>query len=354
MYFNRNNALLILLLSASFVFDSSAQTGGRHVYEFLSLPVSSRVSGLGEKLISVADQDVNLAGANPAVLNELMHQQLSVNHRFFFSGIQHGNFAYANKLPFKDMMIHGGIQYIRYGEFIAADFFGNREGTFTANETALNIGVSKLVNERIRVGLNTKLIQSRFESYQSFGLGFDLGVMYSNPEKKSTAGLVFKNIGLQFNNYADERESIPFDIQLGYSKRLAHLPFRYSITAHQLHRWNLIYDDPDGEQNSINFGDEDTESRFSVITDNIFRHLIFSGEFLLGKSENIQLRFAYNHLRRKELAVSNYIGNGGFSVGAGIKFGKFKLDYAYSMYHLAGGSSHVGLAWNMDAFMKRF
>lgn len=350
-----NKLLFIIGLTACFVIPrTQAQTGGRHVYEFLSLPVSSRVSGLGEKLVSVADQDINLASSNPASLNLLMHQQFSINHRFFFSGIQHGNIAYANKLPIKDMMIHGGIQYIRYGSFIAADFLGNREGTFTANETALNMGVSRIMNERVRLGLNLKMIQSRFESYQSFGFGLDLGAFYVNAEKKSAIGLVFKNIGGQLSTYSHERESIPFDIQLGYSKRLEHLPFRYSITAHQLHRWNLIYDDPDAEQNTINFGTEDSQSHFSTITDNVFRHLVFSGEFLLGKAENIQLRFAYNHLRRKELAVSNYIGNGGFSVGAGIKFGKFKLDYAYSMYHLAGGSSHIGLTWNMDTFINRF
>lgn len=351
---NPNKILFFLFFLALWSQGVHSQTGGRSVYEFLQLPVSSRVSALGEKLISVSDQDVNLAGANPAVLNPLMHQQLSINHRFYFSGIQHGAFAYANKLPFHSLMMHAGIHYIRYGEFVASDFLGNREGTFSAHETAVNLGLSRNINERIRIGLNMKMIQSRFESYQSFGMGLDLGVLYNNPEKMSSFGLVFKNIGAQLSTFANEREAIPFDIQLGYSKRLEHLPFRYTITGHQLNRWNLIYDDPAGEQNTINFGAADNDSRFSVITDNIFRHLIFSGEFLLGKTENIQLRFAYNHLRRKELAVSNYIGNGGFSVGAGIKFGKFKLDYAYSMYHLSGGSSHVGLSWNMESFIKRF
>jgi len=346
-----NFVFAVLLLFMSNPLD--AQVGGRSVYEFLDLSPSARISALGESHIAVSDLDITLAAKNPAVLSDTMSGRMSFNHRFYFNGINHGYFSYASALPYQNLNFHGGIQYIRYGDFVAADIFGNKNGTFTANETALILGVSKKVMDRLSVGVNTKWIQSRFESYNSLGFAADLGLLYSFPEKQTNLAFVIRNLGTQITAYDASREPLAFDIQMGISQRLKYLPFRFSIVAHNLHRWNILYDDPNEEDNVI-FIDTDQEAgKIGVFTDNLFRHLIFNGEFLIGKSETFSLRFAYNHLRRRELTVSNYISLAGFSFGAGIKFGHFHLDYAYNVYHLAGGSSHIGLSMDVNRLFKK-
>ena len=41
-----------------------------------------------------------------------------------------------------------------------------------------------------------------------------------------------KDFGRQLSSYTDEKENLPFQLQMGVSKELAHLPFRFSIVAH--------------------------------------------------------------------------------------------------------------------------
>ena len=84
--------------------------------------------------------------------------------------------------------------------------------------------------------------------------------------------------------------------------------------------------------------------------DNFFRHFTFSGEFLIGKSEVLALRFGYNHLRKKELSIQNFRTLAGFSFGFGVKISKFRLDYGYAKYHIADGGHHLSISTNLSRF----
>lgn len=122
---------------------------------------------------------------------------------------------------------------------------------------------------------------------------------------------------------------------------------------HHLNRWNMLYDDPNAENNILFNGNETQEkSKFSQWTDNLFRHLTFGGEFLFGKREVLRVRFAYNHQVRKELSVSNYRSLAGFSGGFGITIKQFRLDYGFAKNHLAGGTNQFTLSTNLTRFRK--
>ena len=103
------------------------------------------------------------------------------------------------------------------------------------------------------------------------------------------------------------------------------------MTAHSLTQWDLLYDSPLDEQETTVIGEEPKErSAFNKGVDNFFRHLIFSGEFLLGKEDNFRLRFAYNHQRRKEMSVTSIRSFAGFSAGAGLRIKGFFIDFGLS------------------------
>ena len=340
------------LLVGSFQFAYS-QLGGQNVFQFLNLTQSARTTALGGSLVSVADHDVALAYGNPALLNSEMHSHLTFNHNFHFADISHGFVNYGHHLDSLDISVHLGVNYIGYGDFIRADEFGNQDGTFDARETAITLGASKSYQDRLRFGVNAKVISSSLEAYNAFGLAFDLGLYYVNPEKAFSVGAVIKSAGIQLSTYNGIREDLPLDIQIGFSKRLKHLPFRFSIIAHQLQQWDVRYDDPDQEDPVGLFGEVQESSKFSEGVDNFFRHFIFNGEFLLGKNENMRLRFGYNHLRRKELSVSEFRSLGGFSLGFGLKIKQFRIDYGVGYYHLAGGVNHISLSTNLQEFKKK-
>ena len=330
----------------------SQPIGGRNVYEFLTLSPSARITALGGSLVSVADDDVMLATQNPGTLTSKVHNQMAFNHNIYLAGINSGYAAYGFHADQLDITFHGGLQYMSYGTFDAADEFGQLTGTFKASEYAFSIGAGKQLYEKLSVGANLKFITSQLEDYNSFGMAADLGAYYRDTSGLFTIGFVIKNAGAQFTTYDDEREPIPFDMQIGISKRLRHLPFRFSITYHNLHQWNVLYDDPNAEQSSIFLGEfqEQSENKFGTFVDNFFRHTIFSGEFLLGRKENLRIRVAYNHFQRQELTVENFRSLAGFSMGLGFKINRFRVEYGRAFNHLAGGMNHFSISTSINEF----
>jgi hypothetical protein len=342
--------LPVLLLVAS-PFLSTAQVGGDEVYEFLNLSQSARVTGLGGNLITVVDDDVALAMSNPAVANAEMDKALTFSHNFHLGNIHNGYAAFGWHSDKLETTFHGGMQYVSYGTFNETDIFGDVIGEFKAADYALTIGAGRQVYERLQVGVNLRLINSQYADFDSWGLGVDLAAMYYDTASRFAVTLVARNAGWQLTTYAPEnREAMPFDLQLGVSKRLNHLPFRFSVVYHHLDQWNILYDDPDSEEDLLFFGEEEPAESGNPALDNFFRHFIFNGEFLIGKQENLRLRFGYNHQRNREMKVNNYRSMAGFSLGVGLKISKFRIDFGHSFYHLAGGINHFTLSTNLSAF----
>ncbi len=332
---------------------SFAQIGGLYTYDFLNLSPSARATALSGYTIAIADEDIAQAFANPALINEKMSHHISINHNFHFADISYGNMAYGLNLPGKDISIMVGGSYINYGSFKRADVFGNLNGTFSSSESAFIIGASKQLDERLRMGLNIKYVHSRFDTYGSSGIGADLGVHYFNPQKRSNWAIVLKNIGGQLSSFDLKKEAFPFDLQIGFAKRLAHLPFRFMITAHHLQKWNLR-STLDDRSNNIFIGQASSSiSNFSKTVDNFFRHLAFGGELLIGQNEVVRIRLGYNHLRNKELSVDGIRSLSGFSFGFGIKVKRMQFDYGAGRYHLAGGVNHLSVSFDLDSLFGK-
>ena len=335
-----------LLLSILTYTTGLAQVGGKHVFKFLDLPSSPRVTALGGNMISLSDEDVALTWHNPAVINSQMEGNISFNYNFHLAGIKSGYLGYVDSLKLIKSHVAFGLNFARYGDFPQTDEFGNITGEFNANEYAFQVGINREFLPNVFLGANLKLITSRLESYNSFGMAADLGFFYNQPEKLRSWGFLLRNIGAQFTAYHQgPLERIPFDIQLGLSKKLEHIPFRFSFIAHHLHRWNLLFDIPGSDVDNVIIGFEEPEtSRFGMIVDNLFRHLIFNGEFLLGKNDNLSIRLGYNHQRAKELAVIPYRSLAGFSGGVAFKVKSFQLSYGFGVQHIAGSNNHIGIA----------
>ena len=324
-----------------------AQIGGEHVYEFLNLPQNARATGLGEYFIATADGDLGAAYHNPAALTADADQKIQISYDLFLADISRGSLAYGFTSKKLKSTLHAGLQFIDYGDFKATNTLGIVEGDFKVSEYALTIGGSRDLYERVRLGVNTRIINSQYESYTSMGLTFDAAAFYHDDEKNLALTLVIKNAGFQLSAFQDVRESVPFDIQIGYSRRLEHLPFRFSVIAHHLHQWDIVYDDPNDQPVDNIFGANQPEDNTGFVED-LFRHLVFSGEMYIGKNENVHLRLAYNHLRAKELKLDDFRTLAGFSFGMGVKLGKIRIDYGFGKFHTQAAASHFTLSTNLN------
>ncbi len=342
---------IFFLLCSNHLF---CQLGGYSVYKFLWNPPSARISALGGNVIAIRDDDPAVALQNPSALNEAASNKIDFSYRFSYASTNDGYFSYAYTYKPLAINFHAGAQFANYGEFKAADAYGNITGTFNAADYSFIIGASRNLYERLSYGVNLKYISSRLENYGSTGLVADIGATYYVAEKNLTIALVCRNAGGQLTSYSKVKEAVPFEMQLGISKRLAHLPFRFSAIFTNLQRWNVLYNDPNAVDDNTLFGNTTptTKSNTSIYFDNLFSHLIFSGEIYIGKKENLRLRIAYNYGLNKELSVSTFRSLAGFSGGFGFKINRFRIDYGRSVYHLVGGIDQLSISTDIDDFKK--
>ncbi|MDX1908137.1 MAG: type IX secretion system protein PorQ [Bacteroidia bacterium] len=327
---------IYLLLAGLSVGTVRAQIGGRHVYDFLNLPVSARQAALGGINVSSQDDDLLMAAQNPAAVNPSMHGRAGLTYSGYLAGIRYGFTAYSRTWE-KIGSFYTGIQYLTSGEMQGADELGNLTETFSAGEFAWVTGYSRAWRQ-FRYGGSLKLISSSLApGFTSLGIAADLGGSYKSKSELFVAGLVVRNAGLQLTTYTGTgaREPLPFEIVAGVSNKLKYMPLRFSITATNLDQPRLIYRDPNPEPEYDLSGNLiEPKSQFSEL---IFRHFVFSTEFLLG--DFLRLRAGYNHLRRQELRAVNRGGMTGFSLGAGIRAGRLALDYGFSSYGLSSAFS---------------
>jgi len=343
--------IVIFLSLSSFV--ASAQIGGTNTYEFLNVPISARVAGLGGSVIAVKDNDPTFAISNPSLLNAEMNGMATFSYLNYFTDINHGFFSYVKDYQ-KVGTFSAGIRYLDYGTFVETDEGGNELGSFTAAEYALILGWGKQIDSNFSVGVNLKPIYSSLYLYSSAGIALDFSGTYYNKQKEFTASMVVKNVGTQLSPYVEggDKEPIPFEVQAGISKKFKHMPFRISLDMIQLQNWNLSYNDSIIQTNNSDLSDEEKSDRNKTgLIGETFRHLVIGGEFV--PSKNFMLRFGYSFKRRAELALDNKPGLIGFSWGIGFRVKKFHVSYGSAKYHLAGPSNHFTVTTNLSEYYRK-
>lgn len=340
---NRLNILAFFLFLTSV--NLHAQIGGNGVYKFLNLPASPRIAAMGGNFLTASDNDINLALSNPSLITPLMHNQLALNFVDYYSDINYGFVSYSRNFNKLGSFV-GSVQYIDYGRFTYADEFGEPAGNFKAGETALILGWGRNLDSMFSIGANLKTIFSALETYSSFGLAVDVAGSYHTPDGFA-ASLIAKNIGRQLTTYtAGSPEPLPFELQFGISKKLQHMPFRYSILLTNIQKWDLTYNDPSKVKIDPFTGKPIQQDKFSEFLDKAMRHVVVGGEFIPTKS--LSIRFGYNYRLRQEMKVDSKISTVGFSWGIGIRLSKFQFNYARRAYHLEGSPNFISVSTSLS------
>ncbi len=325
--------------------DAFSQTGGDNVYEFLNLTHSGLVSSLGGTNVSLPGNNLNLVYHNPALLNSSMDKTLALNYVNYFAGINYGLAMYSKS--YKGVgNFAAGLTYLNYGSFTEADASGVITGDFSAAEYAFSMVYSHEIDSLFSLGVDFKPVLSHLEKYTSFGFAFDIGASYHNRSNLFSTGLVIRNAGYQLTTYAGEpRQNLPFEIQAGVSQRLAHAPFRFSLTLRHLEKFDLTHEYIDPASTVS------TKPASSDFSENMLRHIILGVELIPHK--NFYFSGGYNYQRRRELEIDSKVSTVGLSWGFGIKTSWLDIEFGRATYHLAGSSSHVSLIIRPDLIYKK-
>ena len=320
------------------------QIAGESTYQFLNISSSPRNLALGGGLLSEHNDDVSQGFTNPSLINQEMDNKISINYLNYFADISYGSLAYAYRLNNRGNTLHIGFNYINYGDFSGYDEFGNYTNDFTGSESSLAVGYSSsLVNLPVKVGVNFKVISSSFEQYNSIALASDFGLFYNESINNLNISLVFRNIGSQIKKFYETSESLPFEINLGFSQKLDNAPVTWYVTFQNLEKWPIGLSNPARITTDL---DGNIEDEKITIVNELLRHTIIGFEFFQESFFN--LRFGYNFRRSEELRIVDQSNFSGISFGFGLKFNKLTFNYCHSRFSVAENVNFVGLQIDLN------
>lgn len=333
------------------VYATKAQIGGNGTFKFYNMINPARTAALGSSnFLAIKDNDISLMMANPSLITSEVDNRLAMTFTDGYTDINYGIASYGKDFGKVGSFV-GSMQFANYGDFQYADAAGNQQGTFNAGDYALTVGWGRKLDSAFSIGANLRSIYSSLEDYTAFGLAVDVAGTYSS-KSNFTVSVAARNIGRQLKSYTSgNTEPLPFELQLGLSKRLPHLPFRYSVVLTHLEKWDLTYTDP--IDNSIDqlTGEPASNNTNDGFLDKAMRHVVLGGEFVPSKI--LSFRFGYNYQRRQELKLDTHRAMVGFSWGIGLKISKFNFSYARATYHLAGSPNIFSLSTNLGDFHRQ-
>jgi hypothetical protein len=307
----------------------SAQTlGGNAVFSYLLQPNAAKLSALGGINISSIGNDLGMAYNNPALLRDDMHQQISTSFYSFADGIQQVGLTSALHHQNSNTNFAIGLQYLSYGSITQTDPSGNILGVFKPADYTIQFMLSHVYKSNWWVGLTTKYINSSYAQYHATGLAFDWGIAYLSANKLLQVSFLAKNMGTQLSTYvpAAPKEELPFDLQLGITKKLENAPFQFSLTAHHLQQFSILYNDP-----LFNITEGDTRLNQNNSFQKLLTHLVFSSELLVN--DQLQVNAGLNLMRRQSLNAYNMTnGLNGFTLGFSLLLNKLHVQYATGFY----------------------
>ncbi len=327
--------ILFLFLFSFICYGGYAQNGDK-VFDFLRFPNSTRVNALGGNNVSLVERDPSLIYHNPALLGAEMDGMVNLNYMNYIADINIGSATFTKAL--KERSAWGvGVAYINYGSIKHTTEDNIDQGTLSVNDISFNGFFSYDLSERWRGGVDLKFLYSDVAGYTSFGLGVDVGLSYYNSDKRFSYGILLKNIGAQLNSYNEQREKLPWDLQMGISKQMSHAPLRVSVTAMYLNKWKFDYiDTADKSYDGDNF--------FQAFA----KHLVIGFDYL--PSENFWLGVGFNPKANMDMKLQNGNKLGGFSAGAGVSIKRFDVGVSVARYHPSATSLMLSLSVSLADF----
>jgi hypothetical protein len=336
--------VVIVVMLVFLVFSKGkAQTlGGQAAYNFLKLPPSPMLSAAGGVNISYKGE-IGATAANPALLQQDVTRQIQSSFNAYIAGTKAYSLTgafYSEKLA---TTFGGHVHFLDYGTLPQTDDAGNTMGQFRPIDYVVQASAARQYLQKWTYGLSLKFIRSSYGQYRSAAIAADVGLHYQDSARLFSAGFVVRNMGAQLTTYSGEKEELPFDLQVGVTKRLANAPIGFSVTAQHLQTFNLLYND-------TVFNRDNNLTPPTTAINKVLTHFILATHIYAG--QHLEATVGYNFLKRRELSI-DAAANGftGFSAGLRIRFNKLQIIYARSGYQRGVAANLIGVTIHLDKLL---
>ena len=314
----------------------SAQSGDE-VFSYLRLPTSTHANALGGNTVALVERDPSLIFHNPGLLGPEMDGMINLNYMNYISDVNVGS-AVFTKAHGERAAWGVGATFISYGSIV--EYLPENVSTgssLSAKDISLNAFYARDLNQRWRGGLSLKFLYSGLADYTSIGLLVDAGLSYYNSDKGFSFGVALKNVGAQLKAYEDDRQKVPWDIQMGITQKMSHAPIRLSLTAQYLNTWDFDY---------VDDTDEDYEG--DSFMKKLLKHFIIGVDFI--PSENFWVGVGFNPKANMDLKLEGGGSFSGFSAGAGVRIKMFDVGFSLAKYHPSAMSLMITVSMTLADF----
>lgn len=340
--------ITIILLTIYFQF-CQAQNVETSTFKFLNIPGSARHNYLGKAAICTPEPYMDLALANPALLEFNSKDKFLATSSLYFTSL-YGHVAISRNNYKFDIPYVIGVNFINYGKQRQIDIYGNELGTFSPIEMSTYIAASKTY-EHYKFGMTAKFAYANYFSATIAGVAADLSMLYRDDEREIYATLILKNVGYQFIGERTGTNPMPFDIQMAFSKKMKHMPLRFTLAVQELYHWNTATRTVEG----YGYGPWTQTSLYQLenptIISSIMSHFIFGAELNFGKV--IKIGANYDVKKGMENQFENLRGLTGLGLGFGIYTRKFDLGYSMSKFGPIGANHTFSISMNMNEWLKK-
>ena len=204
--------LLIGVLSAGP--DSKA---GEFGFQFLKLPVSAEVAGMGGTGEMLHTSPLNMMH-HPVAFNWQRGSVLALSQSQWIFDTHLYNVAYRHTKF--NHAIGFGMTYLDNGKFDRRDDKGDLIGNYQPMNLRFMTNYARKLTPMIHAGVNLNLLYEKIDTSSALAFTTDLGLAYLTPLRNTTMDIAFRNIGVS-GKMDEEKTDIPIIIDYGLTTGFA-------------------------------------------------------------------------------------------------------------------------------------
>lgn len=260
---------------------------------FLSWGAGARSLGMGKAFVSIAD-DASATYWNPAGLAQIDRKEITALHAILWADTIYDFISYVHPITGIGT-VGGSITRLYSGKFDGRDDKNIATHEFSDSQTALGASYGKQIVDVLALGASIKYVTHSLDDHKNGNFTVDIGGMYKSPMVEHLqVGLNLRNlIGMRTGAHTEDK--LPLTLRFGFNYKLL-------------------------------------RDKLALVVD-------------LEKSKApLSYHFGAEYWAFQYLAVRLGIDPEEFTLGFGVRYRDYGLDYAFATHDL-GGSHRLSASW---------
>ena len=317
--------IVIIFFGLSFSEDEAVTKVATSAANWLKIDNGVRGISMGGSQVA-SGRGMTGAHYNPASITFIGASEFFYSKSNYLADISHNTLAYGTRLSSTDYFgLH--LFYLHSGDMkVTTEAKPDGTGeTFNVQDLSLRLIYGRQLTDRLRVGGALKYIREKIFTAHMQSFVFDLGSNFDTGIYGLILGMSVSNFGPDVQFHGEGLEIVVADTTARDSK-LSKITKKFSVPL----TFRL------GIQKDIWGGDDESTSRLTVSTDaiNPIDYTVYGG---------IGVEFSWRDIAFIRGGTKLFHDTSGLSLGGGLKWSMFAVDYAYVNYGILKETHQFGI-----------